>query len=158
MKKDVTGIVVRGIITATSDKQSQDFDVNTELKTVHFVPQNDTEREKLIEFGLQEYGKEHKYFMAKLPKTFKHGNVTRSGLAQTEANIDEGTGEIIDNPNFHSDGNIVALALFKGEKSKNVFYRITRIHGVLVNFEVDPFADEDLGDIVSQEEYDKGLA
>lgn len=157
MKKDQVGIVVRGIITATSDKQSEDFEAAKELKTVHFTVA-DSEKEKLEAFGIREYGTDHKYFMAKLSEKFKHNGVVKSGLAQTLANVDKETGEIIDNPNFHSDGRIVALALFKGVKSKNTFYRVTQIKGVLDNFEVDPFADEDLSDIVTQEEYDKGIA
>lgn len=140
-QEELKGLVVRGIITSTSDKQSEKFVPKTPQKTIYFTVSNEADRKKLEDFGLTEYTgakgtpEEINYFMVKMSERVKHDGRVISGIAGEERN-------------FTSDGKVVALALLKGENVGNIFYRCTAIHGILVENEgVDPFADMDLSDI-----------
>ena len=141
---NIETLVVDGIITGTSDKQSKDFEVKEPRKTVYFSAKNDVERKKLLDFGLQEYETretKEKFFIIKTSENVKVGDNT------LDCSVDvDGEGANIKytakTKNFSSDGGVVSVAIMKGESQRNKFYRLYAIKGrVVPNASVDPFAN-----------------
>lgn len=132
-------LVVKGIITATSDKQNEEFKAKTPTKSIYFRA-NEKYSALLKEFGLEEYSgvdketkEENKFFIVK---------------ASAQVNIN---GEKIDctiegeTMNFHSDEKEVGIALIQNKHSTGtIFTRCYAIKGVIdYNAAIDPFADFD---------------
>lgn len=143
-------LVIKGIISATSDKQSDKFKVETLQKSVHIVVDELFEAQ-LIAFGLTKYTPQEKgaqpYFVVKAAKKIRYNNDEYiSGLADGNQ------------PNFHSDGKLVAMNLIKSTSEQgNEFVRLNAILGKVQEFEsIDPFADIDLdlSDIEMPDELD----
>lgn len=139
-------LILKGVITATSDKQSEVYRVETEQKSA-YLKLDETETAKAKAFGLTEYGTDEKYFVVKLSQDvtirFKDhvGNETtktRSGLAN-------------ETPNFHTDDKLCAVAIMKNQsKAGNEFFRLYSIFGKIVDVEKrDAFEEMDLTDIIN---------
>lgn len=133
-------LVLKGIITATSDKDDGKFKGGVVQKTA-YLKLDEKESEKAKRFGLVEYGQDDKFFIVKLSKeiTLRDGNnvIKRSGIAN-------------ETPNFSSGEKKVAIAIVKtvNEKYGKEFFRLYSIYGTILNNTAqDPFKDMELEDI-----------
>ena len=144
--RNLQSLNVNGIITATSDKQSDTFVSKDPRKSLYFTASNDEDSQKLKAFGMQEYtpndpeGKP--YFIIQSASKISLYNAQKEKYAEVSGIAEESR-------NFHTDGNVVRLAIVKGwnDQFKKSFFRLTAI---LVNDEthiqeveeINPFADE----------------
>ena len=153
---DFQTVVVPAIITATSNKVSEDFKQQVNTKTVYFHVLDRKKAELLEKLGMTEYTPDNEkdpeakpYFIAKATKIVKlytsKDIYTEKTFAVEE--INEETGLPQSTPNLYTD-EIVHLAIIKvkGAKGKNDFYRINAILlpslDMLKEVEaVNPFAD-----------------
>ena len=132
-------VTVPAIITATSNKVSDEFKQETPTKTIYFHVEDPKKAEQLEKFGLTQYTPDTEidpdakpYFIAKATKTVKlYTHENRSNFVEKPFSVDffdEETGLPISNPNVYTD-EIVHLAIIKvkGEKGKNDFYRVNAI-------------------------------
>lgn len=108
-------------ITATSNKKSDNYD--TQRKTVYFIPKNETERKKLINFGLTEYtpkdANEKPFFIVKMTELIKFW---RNGSVLTTQDTS------INDINFKFvDGLYARVNIIKSSNLGNDFYRINAI-------------------------------
>ena len=130
-------VTVPAIITATSNKVSDEFKQETPTKTIYFHVA-DPEKVVLLEkFGMTQYTPDTEtdpdakpYFIAKATKIVKlyTDRTTFVEKPFTVDLFDEDTGLPIQNPNVYTD-EIVHLAVIKvkGGKGKNDFYRVNAI-------------------------------
>lgn len=135
---------ITGIITATSHKQSKDFTSQNPRKSVYLELDKENTK-KAIDFGLQEYtskqpnketGEIDKFFIVKASETIKQYNVDGQVIGEINGNAMD------DSNNFNTGGEKVNLAIFKGEKSNNVFYRLFALIGEVQEIESqNPFAE-----------------
>lgn len=130
-------LIIEGIITTTSMKQSKDFRSDHPRKSL-FVSVDAENKKKLEDFGLTEYTPKdggEPFFILKASKEITVH--TRDNELRT---ID-GTAEEDSEPNFKTDG-LAFISMVKGEKNKNEFVRVTDILGDVELIErQDPFAD-----------------
>ena len=130
---------VPAIITATSNKVSDEFKQETPTKTIYFHVEDPKKAEQLEKFGMTQYTPDTEtdpeakpYFIAKATKTVKlYTHEGRSTFVEKHFSVDlfdEETGLPIANPNVYTD-EIVQLAIVKvkGGKGKNDFYRVNAI-------------------------------
>ena len=149
---------VPAIITATSNKVSDEFKQETPTKTIYFHVEDPKKAKQLEKFGMTQYTPDTEtdneakpYFIAKATKTVKlYTYENRSNFVEKPFSVelfDEDTGLPISNPNVCTD-EIVHLAIIKvkGGKGKNDFYRVNAI--LLPEFDtlkeveaVNPFAE-----------------
>ena len=130
-------VVVPAIITATSNKVSDEFKQETPTKTIYFHVPDTKKAEQLEKFGMTQYTPDTEtdpdakpYFIAKATKTvrlFTDRTTYVEKLFSVDL-FDEDTGLPITNPNVYTD-EIVHLAIIKvkGGKGKNDFYRVNAI-------------------------------
>ena len=130
-------VVVPAIITATSNKVSDEFKQETPTKTIYFHVEDPKKAEQLEKFGMTQYTPDTEkdpdarpYFIAKAPKTVNLFT-DRTTYVEKPFSVDlfdEDTGLPISNPNVYTD-EIVHLAIIKvkGGKGKNDFYRLNAI-------------------------------
>ena len=130
-------VVVPAIITATSNKVSNEFKQETPTKTIYFHVEDPKKAEQLEKFGMTQYTPDTEkdpdakpYFIAKATKTVNlfTGRTTYVEKPFSVDLFDEDTGLPIPNPNVYTD-EIVHLAIIKvkGGKGKNDFYRVNAI-------------------------------
>ena len=151
-------VIVPAVITATSNKVSNEFKQETPTKTIYFHVEDPKKAEQLEKFGMTQYTPDTEtdneakpYFIAKATKTVKlYTYENRSNFVEKPFSVelfDEDTGLPISNPNVYTD-EIVHLAIIKvkGGKGKNDFYRVNAI--LLPDFDslkeveaVNPFAE-----------------
>lgn len=135
-------VVVKGIITATSNKLKKGFEA-TERKSVYFTT-DDESAKKLTDFGLTEYTSEQngdKYFIIKASEEL---NVFVKG-EEKPTKIDTS----LNSNNFNTDDKEVMLAILKGKDEFNREYK--RLYALKVKSLSDlvevvaenPFGDED---------------
>lgn len=116
---------VLGIITATSDKQSESFTSNSPRKSI-YLKLDELESAKAEAFGLQKYiSKEDQtpFFIVQPAENislFQVGEDTPYGKISGIADVDR---------NFHTNEKLVQLALVKGynDKFKKSYFRLTAI-------------------------------
>ena len=130
-------VIVPAIITATSNKVSDDFKQETPTKTIYFHVEDPKKAEQLEKLGMTQYTPDAEtdpdakpYFIAKATKTVKL-YTDRTTFVEKPFSVDlfdEDTGFPIPNPNVYTD-EIVHLAIIKvkGEKGKNDVYRVNAI-------------------------------
>ena len=130
-------VVVPAIITATSNKVSDEFKQETPTKTIYFHVEDPKKAEQLEKFGMTQYTPDTEtdpeakpYFIAKATKTVRlfTDRTTHVEKLFSVDIFDEYTGLPIPNPNVYTD-EIVHLAIIKvtGGKGKNDFYRVNAI-------------------------------
>lgn len=130
-------VVVPAIITATSNKVSDEFKQETPTKTIYFHVEDPKKAEQLEKFGMTQYTPDTEtdpeakpYFIAKATKTVRlfTDRTTHVEKLFSVDLFDEDTGLPIPNPNVYTD-EIVHLAIIKvkGGKGKNDFYRVNAI-------------------------------
>ena len=130
-------VTVPAIITATSNKVSDEFKQETPTKTIYFHVEDPKKAEQLEKFGMTQYTPDTEtdpeakpYFIAKATKTVRlfTDRTTHVEKLFSVDIFDEYTGLPIPNPNVYTD-EIVHLAIIKvkGGKGKNDFYRVNAI-------------------------------
>ena len=130
-------VTVPAIITATSNKVSDEFKQETPTKTIYFHVEDPKKAEQLEKFGMTQYTPDTEtdpeakpYFIAKATKTVRlfTDRTTHVEKPFSVDLFDEDTGLPIPNPNVYTD-EIVHLAIIKvkGGKGKNDFYRVNAI-------------------------------
>lgn len=155
-ENDFQTVVVPAIITATSNKVSEEFKQETATKTVYFHVTDTAKAEQLEKMGMTQYTPDTEedpeakpYFIAKATKVVKLYTDRTTFVEKSFAvdTFDENTGMPVTNPNLYTD-EIVHLAVIKvkGGKGKNDFYRVNAI--LLPNLDmlkeveaVNPFAE-----------------
>lgn len=108
-------------ITATSNKQDSKFKIENPKKSVFITPENDTEKQKLIEFGLTEYTSKdgENFFIVKATDEIK---------CWLNGQVVEKLPTSIQDPNFKFEkGKFLTVNIIQGENMKNKFYRINAI-------------------------------
>lgn len=128
-------LLLKGIITATSDKQSDKFVTASPQKSVYIELDADN-TQKAKAFGLREYTSQedgNAFFIIKTSR--------KVDLYQDKVKVDTISGVAGEYENFHSDGKEVGLSLIKGEsKQGNEYYRLHAINGEMVRVEsINPF-------------------
>lgn len=120
-------LTIKGQITATSNRVSEEFRQQTPTKTIYFNAASHEDEKKLIDFGLQAYTSKsdnEMFFIAKAPA--KGIQVWCQGEQLEPLKVD------IESPNFKSvDGNVIGLAITKGQKMNRDFYRVSAVNVVL---------------------------
>ena len=132
-------VTVPAIITATSNKVSDEFKQETPTKTIYFHVPHPKKAEQLEKIGMTQYTPDTEtdpeakpYFIAKATKNVKlYTHEDRSTFTEKAFTVDifdEDTGLPLPNPNVYTD-EIVHLAVIKvkGGKGKNDFYRLNAI-------------------------------
>ena len=130
-------VTVPAIITATSNKVSDEFKQETPTKTIYFHVADPEKVVSLEKFGMTQYTPDTEtdpeakpYFIAKATKTVKLFTDRKTYVEKPFSVdiFDEDTGLPISNPNVYTD-EIVHLAIIKvkGGKGKNDFYRVNAI-------------------------------
>lgn len=108
-------------ITATSNKQNSQFKVENPKKSVYITPKNETEKKKLLSFGLTEYTSKDGecFFIVKATDEIKcwlNGQVVEKLPAS------------IEDPNFKFEPKkFLTVNIIQGENMNNKFYRINAI-------------------------------
>ena len=131
-------VTVPAIITATSNKVSDEFKQETQTKTIYFNVEDPEKAEELKNFGMTQYRPNTEidldakpYFIAKATKIVKlYTHEDRSNFVEKPFSVDlfdEETGLPIPNPNVYTE-EIVHLAIIKvkGGKGKNDFLPLKR--------------------------------
>ncbi len=114
-------INVNVTVTATSNKQNSQFKVENPKKSVYISPENETEKQKLIDLGLTEYTSknEESFFIVKATDKIK---------CWLNGAVVEELPTSIEDPNFKfEEGKYLTVNLIQGENMNNKFYRINAI-------------------------------
>ena len=115
-------INVKVNITATSNKQNSDYKIENPKKSVFITPENDFEKQKLINFGLTEYTPKdggEPFFIVKATDEVK---------CWLNGKVVEKLPTSIQDPNFKfEEGKFLTVNIIQGENMKNKFYRINAI-------------------------------
>ena len=115
-------INVKVNITATSNKKKSDYKIENPKKSVFFTPENDFEKQKLIDFGLTEYTPKdgaESFFIVKSTDEIK---------CWLNGQVVEKLPTSIEDPNFKfEEGKFLTVNIIQGENMKNKFYRINAI-------------------------------
>ena len=115
-------LIIRGIISTTSNKQSTEFKVENPQKTAYLLLDKEN-ADKLEKFGVRKYTSKtgEDFYCLKLVNELKlYFDKTKSSVIANTS---------IDDPNFKTE-KIVQMNVIKGEKSGNTFYRL---QGLLLN-------------------------
>lgn len=129
MQEKQTGIenlVVAGMITNTSNKQSSRFKQEVATKTAYITVPDENDRQALIDFGMTLYTPKDggdDFFIAKLPAKGLSiwSNGKKLGMKKTTIN----------EPNFQTVEHVpLGLSFIRGEKDGNPFYRLQAINVV----------------------------
>ena len=131
-------IVIEGIISTTSNKQSKDFKVKKKKKTA-YLELDEVNEKKLEAFGVSKYTSKDgdDFFCLKVVEKLKLYFDDK-----TNVSVEHYAG--INAPNFKTTGK-VKMNVIKGEKTGNVFYRLQALmittENELVEIEAEnPFA------------------
>ena len=116
-------VVIKGRITATSNKVDTKFKQENPTKTAYATVADEAEKKKLIDFGLTEYTSKAdglSFFIIKLPQNVAiyvegvEGSEPMSGGVET--------------PNFSTvGGKNLSLNIIKGQHMNNDFFRLQAI-------------------------------
>ena len=116
-------LVIKATITATSNRQTDKFNVENERKSVYLAPNTKEDEESLINFGLTKYvSKKDKkpFFVVKSSDIIK--------VWRDNKHVDNILSSVND-PNYKYIDNVVTdINIIKSEKSGNTFYRINAIN------------------------------
>lgn len=108
-------------ITATSNKQDSKFKVENPKKSLYITPQNNVEKQALIDLGLREYTSKDgiSFFIVKATDQIK------CWLNGEVAHIINAT---VNDDNFKfKDGYFATVNIVEGENMNNKFYRLNAI-------------------------------
>ena len=128
-----TTIIAKAIITATSNKVSDDFKQDIPTKTIYFTVQDEKKIKQLQELGMVQYTTEKEgypnYFICKATKFVKiytnRDDYFEKDFGVTTIKED---GTEIKNPNLKTDEPIyLSIVKVKAPKGKNDFFRVTAI-------------------------------
>ena len=137
-------ITIKGIITGTSNKQSEDYEGKSPKKSIYLAV--DKENQKILEdFGLTMYTSKEKegepsvdFFICKASTEIKRYNDKNEIDERISGVAKEGSA------NFSSNEFTIELALMEGFNKGNKFYRVYAIkcddNVVTENEPVNPFA------------------
>lgn len=121
-------MIIEGIITATSKKQSGDFKQDIPTKTAYVKVDSENEK-KLVDFGLRKYtSKENKedYFILKFPANLMI--YFPNGFSQARPDLSQITLDGIETNNFKTpDDKPLKFNILKGNHRNNDFYRLQAI-------------------------------
>ena len=116
-------LVINAAITATSNKQTDKFNVENKRKSVYLAPNTKEDENSLIDFGLTKYVSEKdkkSFFVVKSSDIIK--------VWDGDLHVDNILSSVND-PNFKFIDNVVTqINIIKSEKSGNTFYRINAIN------------------------------
>lgn len=130
-KSQFTSAIVSAKISATSNKQDDDFSQKIPSKTVYFETKTKEDAKKLIDLGLTQYTSEDKepFFIVKakaeMPIYFKDSDekIMKNMSIKT---VNTQTMEEETNPNLYTEDYIdLNVVKVKAPKGKNDFFRIT---------------------------------
>ena len=128
-----TTIITKAIITATSNKISEDFKQDNPTKTIYFTVQDEKKIKQLQELGMTMYTPEKEgspnYFICKATKFVKiytnRDDYFEKDFGVTTIKED---GTEIKNPNLKTDEPIyLSIIIVKAPKGKNDFFRVNAI-------------------------------
>ena len=108
-------------ITGTSNKQDSKFKIENPKKSVFITPENDFEKQKLVNFGLTEYTSKdgQSFFIVKASNEIK---------CWLNGKVVEKLPTSIKDPNFKfEEGKFLTVNIIQGENMNNKFYRINAI-------------------------------
>lgn len=114
-------INVKVAITATSNKQNSQYKIENPKKSVYISPENEAEKQKLIDFGLTEYTSKsgENFFIVKATDKIKCW-LNRKVVEELPTSIED--------PNFKFEqGKYLTVNLIQGVNMNNKFYRINAI-------------------------------
>ena len=126
-------IIAKAIITATSNKVSEDFKQDIPTKTIYFTVQDEKKIKQLQELGMIMYTPEEEeapnYFICKATKFVKiftnRDNYFEKDFGVTTIKED---GSEFKNPNLKTDESIyLSIVKVKAPKGKNDFFRVNAI-------------------------------
>lgn len=109
-------LVIKGIISTTSNKQSEDFKSDSPQKTAYL--QLDEKNAKLLgDFGVQKYTSKNgeDFHCIKVIEKLKLYFDNSKGYLEFESDVNQ--------PNFKTEKE-VKMNIIKGEKTGNTFYRL----------------------------------
>lgn len=116
-------LVIKGRITATSNKVDTKFKQENPTKTAYVTVSDETEKKKLIDFGLTEYTSKKdglSFFIIKLPQNVAIYVDGVEGSEPLPGNTET--------PNFSTvEGKDLSLNIIKGEHMNNDFFRLQAI-------------------------------
>lgn len=108
-------------ITATSNKQDSKFKIENPKKSVFITPENDFEKQKLVNFGLTEYTSKdgESFFIVKATDEIK---------CWLNGQVVEKLPTSIQDPNFKFEKDkFLTVNIIQGENMNNKFYRVNAI-------------------------------
>ena len=114
-------LIIKGQITATSNKVNEDYKTDNPTKTAYLTVTDDNIRKAMVNFGLTEYTSkqdESNFFIIKLPQqlTLVKGNHMRKMLGDVES------------PNIKTkDDTDFKMNIIKGRSKGNDFFRLQAI-------------------------------
>ena len=128
-----TTIITKAIITATSNKVSDDFKQNIPTKTIYFTVPDEKKIKQLQELGMTMYTPEEEgvpnYFICKATK-FVTIYTNRDDYFEKDFGVTtiKEDGVEIKNPNLKTDEPIyLSIVKVKASKGKNDFFRVNAI-------------------------------
>lgn len=141
-------IIVEGMITATSKKNSGDFKQEIPTKTA-YVTTDETNAKRLEDFGVTKYTSKdgEDYFILKFPSNVMV--YTPNGFGQKRPDLSQVTLEGVETNNFKTpDDKMLSLNVIKGNHKNNDFFRLQAIRLTdLTDIEEikpeNPFGDEE---------------
>lgn len=116
-------LVIKGSITATSNKQTDKFNVENKRKSLYLTPNTKGDEESLINFGLTKYVSEKdkkSFFVVKSSDIIK--------VWCDNKHVDNILSSVNDSNYKYIDGVVTEINIIKSEKSGNTFYRINAIN------------------------------
>jgi len=134
-------LVIKGRVTATSNKVDTKFKQENPTKTAYVTVSDEAEKKKLIDFGLTEYTSKQdglSFFIIKLPQNVAIFVEGVKGSEQLSGSVET--------PNFFTvEGKELLLNIIKGENMNNDFFRLQAIRieqstDVVILEQVNPFA------------------
>lgn len=124
-KPALLNVVVKGQVSATSNKVDNRFKNEDPTKTAYLIVNDPAEAQKLIDFGLTQYSSktdDTKFFIVKLPKE------VAIYIKGADGNAPEKYSGRLDSPNFSTaEGKDLNLNIIQGENTGNKFFRLQAI-------------------------------
>lgn len=109
-------LIIEGIISTTSNKQSSEFKVENPQKTAYLLLDKEN-GDKLEKFGVRKYTSKtgENFYCLKIVEQLK----VYFDKSKTSITVDAG----VDVPNFKTE-KVIKMNVIKGEKTGNTFYRL----------------------------------
>src|SRR5690606_11441785 len=124
-KPSLLNVVVKGHVSATSNKVDNKFKNEDPTKTAYLIVNEPAEAQKLIDFGLTQYSSktdDTKFFIVILPKQV---DIYIKGA---DGNAPEKYSGRLDSPNFSTTPDKdLNLNIIQGENTGNKFFRLQAI-------------------------------